>query len=239
MPKANEHLVVVGGTSGMGLPLARAAHELGCKVTITGRGAERASEIAKTIGPGATGCHLDLEDIASIRAALTEGPTINHLVIMPLYSLATSVKDFNVTEANRLLHIKLTGYIETVSTVLPRLNAMSSIVLFGGLAKTKPFLNSTMITVTNAGIVGMMKAMAVELAPIRVNIVSPGLVSDLPKWDAIVKAGNNPLVKAWAARTPTGRLPTTSDIIHAVFFLLDNPAMNGHDLEIDGGIQMM
>ena len=51
---------------------------------------------------------------------------------------------------------------------------MSSVVLFGGLAKTKPFLNSTMITVTNAGIVGMMKAMAVELAPIRVNIVSPG-----------------------------------------------------------------
>ena len=58
MPKANEHLVVVGGTSGMGLPLAKAAHELGCKVTITGRGAERAAEIAKTIGPGATGCTL-------------------------------------------------------------------------------------------------------------------------------------------------------------------------------------
>ena len=158
---------------------------------------------------------------------------------MPLYSLATSVKDFNVAEADQLLHIKLTGYIETVSTVLPRLKPMSSIVLFGGLAKTKPFVNSTMITVTNAGIVGMMRAMAVELAPIRVNIVSPGLVANSPKWDAIVKAGNNPLVKAWAARTPTGRLATTSDVIHAVFFLLDNPAMNGHDLEIDGGIQMI
>ena len=72
--------------------------------------------LLKRIGPGATGCHLDLEDIASIRAALTEGPTINHLVIMPLYSLATSVKDFNVTEANRLLHIKLTGYIDSVGT---------------------------------------------------------------------------------------------------------------------------
>ena len=73
MPKANEHVVVVGGTSGIGLPLARAAHALGCKLTIAGRGAERASEIAKSIGPGVTGCHVDLEDAASIRPAWPTG----------------------------------------------------------------------------------------------------------------------------------------------------------------------
>ena len=60
MPKANEHVVVIGGTSGIGLPLARAARALGCTLTIAGRGVERASEIAKSMGPGVTGCHLDL-----------------------------------------------------------------------------------------------------------------------------------------------------------------------------------
>jgi len=83
----------------------------------------------------------------------------------------------------------------------------------------------------------MMKTMAIELAPIRVNSVSPGLVADSPKWDAAVKSGTNPLVAKWAARTPTHQLPAMTDVIHAVVFLLDNRSVNAHDLEIDGGIQ--
>lgn len=239
MPKKDEHIVVIGGTSGLGLPLARAAHELGCKLTIAGRGAERAAEIAGSIGPGVIGCHVDLEDRASIHTALSDGPSIDHLVLTPIYSLATSVKNFNAAEADKVLHIKLTGYIETVSAVLPRLRPTASIVLFGGLAKARAYPSSTMITVANAGIVGMMKTMAVELAPIRVNSVSPGLVADSPKWDAAVKAGTNPIVNAMAARTPSRHLATTHDVIHAVFFLLDNPAVNGLDLELDGGIQLV
>ena len=239
MPKANEHVVVVGGTSGIGLPLARAAHALGCKLTIAGRGAERASEIAKSIGPGVTGCHVDLEDAASIRAGLADGPAIDHLVLVPIYSLATSVKDFDIEGANKVLQTKIIGYIETVHTVLPRLKPTSSIVLFGGLAKAKPYPTSTMITVANAGLVGAMKSMVVELAPIRVNSVSPGLVADSPKWAAIVKAGTNPVINATIARTPSRYLATMSDVIHAVFFLLDNRATNGVDLELDGGIQLV
>jgi NAD(P)-dependent dehydrogenase (short-subunit alcohol dehydrogenase family) len=189
MPKANEHMVVVGGTSGIGLSLARAAHAAGSKVTITGRGAERVAETAKSLGPGVVGSHLDLDDTASITDALKEGPSVDHLVLVPLYQVATSVKNFNAAEANKLLHIKLTGYLQAVSTILPRLKPTSSIVLFGGLAKERPYPTSTMVTVANAGIVGIMKTLAAELAPIRVNSVSPGLVGDSPKWDAIVKKG--------------------------------------------------
>ncbi len=139
MPKANEHIVVVGGTSGIGLALARAAHALGCKLTVTGRGAERVAEAAKSIGPGVIGSHLDLGDAGSIAAALEDGPSIDHLVLLPLYQVTTTVKDFNVDEANKLLHIKLTGYMKAVSSVLPRLKPTSSIVLFGGLAKERPY----------------------------------------------------------------------------------------------------
>ena len=109
MPKANEHVVVVGGTSGIGLSLVRAAHALGCKLTLTGRGAERTAETAKSVGPGVVGCHLDLDDAGSIAASLKEGPSIDHVVLLPLYQVATTVKDFNVGEANKLLHIKITG----------------------------------------------------------------------------------------------------------------------------------
>jgi NAD(P)-dependent dehydrogenase (short-subunit alcohol dehydrogenase family) len=235
MPKANEHVAVVGGTSGIGLSLARAAHALGCKLTLTGRGAERTAETAKSVGPGVLGCHLDLDDAGSIAAALKEG----HLVLLPLYQVATTVKDFNVGEANKLLHIKITGYIKAVSTVLPRLKPTSSIVLFGGLAKEQPYPTSTMVTVANAGIMGVMKTLAVELAPIRVNSVSPGLVGDSPKWDAIVKKGENPVVNAMMSRTPTRRLAAMNDVIGAVFFLLDNASVNGVDLPLDGGIRLV
>lgn len=239
MPKPNEHMVVVGGTSGIGLPLAQAAHALGCTLTVAGRGAERAAAIAKTIGRSVTGRHLDLEDGDSIRAALGEGPPIDHLVLVPIYSATTTVKNFDAGEAKRVLDIKLTGYLETVHAALPRLRPTSSIVLFGGMAKTRPYPSSTMISIANAGLVGMMNTLAVELAPIRVNSVSPGLVGDSPKWDAVVKKGENPVVKAMVARTPTRRFPTMADVIHAVFFLLDNQSVNGQDLNVNGGYFLM
>jgi NAD(P)-dependent dehydrogenase (short-subunit alcohol dehydrogenase family) len=239
MPKANEHVVVVGGTSGIGLSLAKAAQAIGCKLTVTGRGTERTAETAKSIGPGVVGCNLDLDDAGSIDTALKEGPAIDHLVLLPLYQVATTVKDFNVGEANKLLHIKLTGYIKAVSTALPRLKPTSSIVLFGGVAKERPYPTSTMVTVANAGISGVMRTLAVELAPIRVNSVSPGLVGDSPKWDAIVKKGENPIVNAMTSRTPTRRLAAMNDVINAVFFLLDNSSVNGVDLPLDGGIRLV
>jgi NAD(P)-dependent dehydrogenase (short-subunit alcohol dehydrogenase family) len=109
MPKANEHIVVIGGTSGIGLSLARAAHALGCKLTIGGRGAKRVSEIATSIGPGVTGLHVELDDPASIRTGFTEGPVIDHLVLVPIDQLATRVKNFDVAAANKAVHVKLTG----------------------------------------------------------------------------------------------------------------------------------
>jgi NAD(P)-dependent dehydrogenase (short-subunit alcohol dehydrogenase family) len=239
MPVASDHVVVIGGTSAIGLAIARDAHALGCKLTIAGRGAERAAEIAKSIGAGVTGVHIDLEDSTSIAAAFASGPPIDKLVLTPIHRMATSVKDFNAAEATRAVRIKLTGYVEAVSAALPRLKPTSSIVLFGGLAKATPYPGSTMISIVNGGIVGMTRTMAVELSPIRVNCISPGLVPDSPAWERAIKQGAAAVVDAMAARTPARRLASTADVVHAVFFLLDNLAVNGVDLEIDGGIQLV
>jgi NAD(P)-dependent dehydrogenase (short-subunit alcohol dehydrogenase family) len=239
LPSSNQHLIVIGGTSGIGLAVARAGHALGCQVAVAGRGAERAAEIAKSIGPDVGSLHLDLEDSTSIRAALSDGPPIDHLVLTPIHRLYTNVKDFNVAEATRLARVKLIGYVEAVTTALPRLKPTSSIVLFGGLAKANPYLGSTMISIVNGGIVGMTRTMAVELSPIRVNSISPGLVGDSPAWERAVKQGGSAVVDAMIARTPARRVATMDDVVHAVFFLLDNRAVNGIDLEIDGGIQLV
>ncbi len=239
MPAANAHIVVIGGTSALGLSIAQAAYAQGCKVTIAGRGAERAADIAKSIGPGTTGVHIELEDSASIKSALSEGQPVDHVVITSIMRLATSVKDFAAEDAQRLARIKLIGYIEAVSAVLPRLKPTSSIVLFSGLSKANPYPGSTMISVVNGGIVGMTKTMAVELSPIRVNCISPGLVLDSPTWQTILEKGPNPVVDLFTNKTPSKRLAMTEDVIQGVFSLLDNKALNGIDLEIDGGIQLV
>jgi NAD(P)-dependent dehydrogenase (short-subunit alcohol dehydrogenase family) len=80
--------------------------------------------------------------------------------------------------------------------------------------------------------------MAIELAPIRVNGISPGLVEDSPRWQARIGGGAGAAVEAFRARTPSRRLATTEDVIHGVFFLMDNRAANGIDLQLDGGIQL-
>lgn len=239
MPAAGANIAIIGGTSGLGLAIAKAAHDLGCKVTIAGRGADRAAEIATSIGVDTTGKHIDLEDSASIKSALHDGPPLDHLVIASIMRLNTTVKDFSVVEAQRLAQIKLIGYVEAVSAALRRLKPTSSIVLFSGVSKTNPYPGSTMISIVNAATVGMTKTMAVELAPIRVNCISPGLVLDSPAWSKILAQGPNPVVDAMAAKTPTKRLTMTEDVIHGVFSLLDNKAMNGIDLELDGGIQLV
>jgi NAD(P)-dependent dehydrogenase (short-subunit alcohol dehydrogenase family) len=131
--------------------------------------------------------------------------------------------------------LKLVGYTETVHALLPRLHEDSSIVLFGGLARDMPYKTSTTVTTVNYGVTGLMHTLAVELAPIRVNAVHPGVVGDSPYW--VERPG--PVRERWRARTPTGRLATMTDVADAVVFLLENRSVNAVDLRVDGGILLL
>jgi NAD(P)-dependent dehydrogenase (short-subunit alcohol dehydrogenase family) len=238
MPNAKAHIIVVGGTSGIGLAVARAAAKAGCEVTVAGRDGARATAVATSIGPAATGVGLDLWDSGSIRAALSEGPAIDHLVITAIERSAAGVRDFDPESAARLARMKLVGYAEVVHHALPRMSHSSSVVLFGGLAKTKPYPGSLMVSAVNGGVAGLTAALAFQLAPIRVNGISPGVVPDTPAWERFVEKNGRAYLDQLTARTPARYLPTTQDIVHAVFFLLDNKAVNAIDLQVDGGIQV-
>ena len=119
MPKAGDHIVIIGGTSGLGFSIAQAADALGAKVTIAGRGAERAAEIARSISPRAAGVHIDLEDSSSIDQALADREPIDHLVLTPVYGINQSIKDLKVEEASRAARIKIVAFAEIVSRRFP------------------------------------------------------------------------------------------------------------------------
>jgi NAD(P)-dependent dehydrogenase (short-subunit alcohol dehydrogenase family) len=223
-------VVVIGGTSGLGLALAQGYAKRGRNVTISGRDPARAASIAAEIGDAATGIGFDLADVQGIAPALAEVGAVDRLVIAAIERDENTIRDYDLAKALRLSTLKLVGYTEVVSTLTSRLTDDASVLLFGGLAKARPYPGSTTVTTVNAGVDGIVRTLAAELAPIRVNALHPGIVGDSPYWAPKTEA-----LEAVKARTPTGRLVTMADVVDAAVFLLENPAMNGADLHVDGG----
>jgi NAD(P)-dependent dehydrogenase (short-subunit alcohol dehydrogenase family) len=114
--------------------------------------------------------------------------------------------------------------------LLDRLTDDASLVLFGGMAKERPYPGSTTVSTVNGGVTGLTRSLVEELKPKRVSSIHPGIVSDSPFWSEKPAAVEN-----YRSQTPTGTLATMRDIVAATVFLLENPAVNGVDLIVDGG----
>jgi NAD(P)-dependent dehydrogenase (short-subunit alcohol dehydrogenase family) len=225
-------LVVIGGTSGIGLEIARRAVARGDEVVLTGRDAARADAVARDVGGGARGIALDIADPAGIAARLSDVGPVDHLVLAAIERDQNTAAAYDITRATYLVTLKLVGYTEVIHALLDRLHDDSAIVLFGGLAKDRPYPGSTTVTTVNGGIVGMVVTLATELAPTRINAIHPGIVGDSPFWKG------KPLDHI-LARTPTKRLVQMRDIVDAVRFLLENRSVNAIDLRVDGGWMIM
>jgi len=225
-----KNFVIVGGTSGIGLETAKLYHSRGHRVVITGRDADRSKKIASEIGDRATGIAVDLAEPEQIAAAFASIDRCDGLVICAIERDANTVRNYDVGRAKRLVVLKLVGYTECIHALLPKMSDDCSIVLFGGLAKERPYPGSTTVTSVNGGVNNMIRTFATELAPIRFNAIHPGIIGDSPAWK-----DNKAALEATAARTPGGVLATTKDVVGAVDFLLSNQSINGVNLYVDRG----
>jgi NAD(P)-dependent dehydrogenase (short-subunit alcohol dehydrogenase family) len=127
--------------------------------------------------------------------------------------------------------LKLVGYTEVIHALASRFTADSAILMFGGLARDRPYPGSTTVTTVNGGVTSLVRTLVGELAPTRVNALHPAIVGDSPQWRDMPKAAHDALV----GRTPIGRLVTMAEIVGASRFLLENGAINGINLAADGG----
>jgi NAD(P)-dependent dehydrogenase (short-subunit alcohol dehydrogenase family) len=221
-------LVVIGGTSGIGREIARRAAARGDSVVISGRDAERAQAVAAEIGGATRGIAVDLSDPADLGAQLAGIEAVDQLVLSAIHRDQNTVADYQIDGAVGLVVLKLVGYTEVIHQLRPRMADDAAIVVFGGLAKDRPYPGSTTVSTINGGVVGLVNSLATELPPIRINAVHPGIVGDSPFW------ADKPLDHI-TSRTPGGRLATMADVADAVEFLLRNPAVNGVNLPVDGG----
>jgi NAD(P)-dependent dehydrogenase (short-subunit alcohol dehydrogenase family) len=224
-------LVVVGGTSEIGKRLARHYAEQGRPVVVTSRDAGRAGAAADEVQGGCAGLSLDLSQPHTIAAALADVSDVEYVALVAVDRDENRVREYNIDGALNLVTLKLVGYTEVVHALLPKMRERGSIVLFGGLAKDRPYPGSTTVSTVNGGVMTMVHTMAVELAPLRVNAIHPGIVGDSPYW------ANKPpeVLERYRSRTPLGQLATIDDIVGATVFLLENRAVTGVNLRVDGG----
>ena len=223
-----EGCVVVIGGRGIGQEIARHYADAGHEVVITCTGQARADEIAAGIGGSTRGLGMDLSQPESIGDALSSVGTVRYLVLGAIERDENRIRSYNIPDAMHLVTLKLVGYSEVVHVLLDRLGDDSALVLFGGLAKDRPYDGSTTVSTVNGGIVGLVRTLVGELAPMRVNAIHPGVVEDSPYW-----SGKD--LDKFRSRTPTGRMTRMADIVDAVRFLLENKSVNGVDLRVDGG----
>ena len=221
--------LIVGGTRGLGRRLAERFARADRDVVITGRDEERAQTVAREIG-AATAIAVDLTQPARIASALDPVGTVDHVVLAAVERDTNSVREYDLGRAARLATLKVVGYTEVLHCVHPRMHEDTAVLLFGGLAKDRPYPGSTTVTSVNGAVAAMVRTLAIELAPVRVNGLHPGVVGDSPAW----AAGGEMLERA-KERTPIGRLVTMDEVTDAAMFLLENTGVNGINLAVDGG----
>jgi NAD(P)-dependent dehydrogenase (short-subunit alcohol dehydrogenase family) len=223
-------VVIIGGTSGAGRGIAQHYTEEGRDVVITGRDSARSQAVAAEIRGRTVGLGFDLAEPEGIAEALAEVDRVHALVLAAIERDYNTALDYDVARARRLVTLKLVGYTEVVHVLAPRLDKDGCIVLFGGLAKDRPYPGSTTVTTVNDGISGLTRTLARELAPIRVNAIHPGVQGDSPHWTDKPEA-----LEMLTSRTPLGRLITTDEVVSATVFLIEHPSVNGINLNVDGG----
>ncbi len=228
---AHGSVVVVGGTQGQGRELAQSYADEGRDVVVTGRDQSRAETAAKAIGGSTRGIGFDLAEPHSIAAALADVGDVDYLSLAAIERDVNYVHEYDIDAALRLVTLKLVGYTEVVHTLAPRLHPDSSILIWGGLARDRPYPGSTTVTTVNGGVTALVRVLLTQLAPVRVNAIHPGIVGDSPQWKDMPPERHKALVD----RTPIGRLVTMAEVVSASRFLLENRAINGLNLVVDGG----
>jgi NAD(P)-dependent dehydrogenase (short-subunit alcohol dehydrogenase family) len=237
--KAADHTaLVVGGTSGIGLSTARRLHALGAVVHIAGRGKERLDSVAVS-DPELHGHRADGGNRADIAAVAETIGTIDWLIITLSGSEGPGpIADLDLGMLRRAFDAKFWGHITTIQAVLPRLAPTGSISLLGAITARTGMPGTAGIAAINGAVEALVQPLAAELAPIRVNGVSPGFV-DTPWWSGLPEDARSAYFGHAASVLPTRRIASADDIADVVVLTATNPNLTGTIIEADGGARLV
>lgn len=249
---AGEHIVVIGGSSGIGRGVVEASLEAGAaRVTLVGSSARSASAAFSTLTAagwasnrlGSLHCDLSQDSVeqdldAVLTAAATTKHPIDHIVLTAADSLTISgLADLSLAQIRQAAHLRLNVPLilgKLAPRHLPRSNEASLTITTGSVAD-KPALGWSLIAYFAAGLQGLARNLALDLAPIRANAVEPGYV-DTALWNAAMTADQKEAAFAGlAARLPTGRVASAEDVAEAYLYLMKDRSATGEVVKSRSG----
>ncbi|MBN9456190.1 MAG: SDR family oxidoreductase [Bosea sp.] len=242
MIDTDSKLLIAGGSSGMGLALARLSLDLGAQVVLVGRDEAKLARAGTMLG-GRGRLELLTADITCEDAVAKLFETVgdlDHIVctaadIRGAYELLPAL---DLQAARQAMESKVFGPMLLAKHGAPRLRPSGSITLTSGIAAYRPMPRGTVVAAINAALEGLVRALAVELAPIRVNAVSPGWV-DTPIWEFVAGDRKDAMLAGMAERLPVGRVGRPEDIAQAIAFLVGNGFTTGTVLHVEGGHRLI
>jgi NAD(P)-dependent dehydrogenase (short-subunit alcohol dehydrogenase family) len=227
---SGQRVVVVGGTSGMGLATARAAAEEGAEVIAAGR---RAPAGRQPID-GVRHAEVDVTDEGSVRALFDGVGRLDHLFVSASPGTPGPFLEQDLAAARTFIDGKLLGSWTCARYAAPQIPAGGSITFVTGVAVVRPPGNAAMVTAAFAAVEALSRALALELGPVRVNTIRPGY-TDSEMWSWLSDAEREGLRARVADALPSGRMGTPEDIAQAAVFLMTNRQTTGAVLEVSGG----
>jgi len=233
MSLGGKRFLIIGATQGIGRALAGLVAAGGADLIVASRSAER---VARTVGEltasgKVTGHVIDLTDQASIAAGMKAAGRIDHLAIPGSAVTFGSFRELGIAEAMASMASKFWGPYQAVRAAefAPR----ASVALFSGTASRKP-IGAAALTAINSAVEGLGRALAMELAPVRVNVICPGLV-ETEMWERLPGGQRLEMLEQSRRRLPARHVATATDIAEMTLAVLLNRYMTGTVVDIDGG----
>lgn len=233
MSLRGKRIVITGGATGIGRAIAELAVERGATVVVTGRTEATLKATAEAIGPGADYRVLDVTDAEAVERVLASVGPFDHLVTGAAEIVAGPFTELPEADARSLFETKFWGQYRAARAAVPHIAPDGSILFFSGYLYRKAEAGFSGFAAVNGAVEGLVKALAIELAPLRVNAISPGQIDVFEgRWDPDAHARYRADV---AARLPAGRPGTAAEAAHGALFLLENTFTTATTLDVDGG----
>jgi NAD(P)-dependent dehydrogenase (short-subunit alcohol dehydrogenase family) len=229
---AGTRVLVLGGSSGIGLATARAAAAGGAKVTLASRSSEKVNAAVAQVGNDATGVSLDTTNDQALEAFFAQQPEWDHIVVSVAAGRSAGLHDLALQDAYGNMNAKFWTAYKTAK--LARIAPAGSLTLVSGFLSQRPNKDALLQGCINAALESLGRGLALALSPVRVNTVSPGLI-DTPIRASLPADKKKAMLEHAAATLPARRVGQAEDVADAILMLMTNPFTTGSTLFVDGG----
>ena len=231
-----QRVVVIGASAGIGEATAKAFAARGASVTITGRSKDRLDQAAQRIGYPVAVAELDATDRAALDAFFAGATTVDHLVLTasPGAVGVGPFADLDEAALRQAFDGKVFAHVKAFQAALPRLRQDGSVTIVSAASARSAFAGTAGLAAANGALEALVAPLAVELAPLRVNAVSPGVI-DTHWWNGMPDDQRRAFFGAAAAATPVRRVGSPEDVADAIVYLAGAGFVSGTVLECTGG----